>query len=120
MSDEKYTWTVEEQSIDVRMFTVSSNKKLPEGVIDQTYFGVGEFAEGTSADITADVLEWLKNNGYDVDDADFKGLKVETYFGGTEYGDDCQLSISGDEFFEQGLRDLLDSETAKRSTSKAD
>ena len=97
-----YEYEVEEYSQDVRTFTVESNKKLPQEVVERVYYygcGLNDSDVGNVHDITEYVYDFLKYEGYDTNTEDFKGLKVTTQFTGTEFGDDCQVDSSG-EFFE--------------------
>jgi len=113
MSD--YEYEVEEYSQDTRTFTVNSNKKLPQDVVDTVYYCITQHHRrkhfllphnvlndsdaNKEHDITQEVYDVLKNKGYDTDHEDFKELKVITIFTGTEYGDNSQVESSGD-FFE--------------------
>jgi hypothetical protein len=95
-------YEVEEYSQDTRTFTVESNKKLPQEVVERIYYykcGLNDKDVEVEHDITEDVYGVLKDEGYNIDHKNFKGLKVTTQFTGTEFGDDCQVDSSGD-FFE--------------------
>ena len=101
-----YEYEVEEYSQDTRTFTVESNKKLPEEVVERVYYyecGLNDSDVGNVHDITEDVYDVLKDEGYDIDHKNFKGLKVTTHFTGTGYGDDCQVDSSGDFFDEENV-----------------
>ena len=98
----KYEYEVEEYSQDVRSFTVESNKKLPQEVVERVYYltcGLNDSDVGITEELTEEVYDVLKDEGYDTNTEDFKGLKVTTQFTGSGFGDDCQVDSSGD-FFE--------------------
>ena len=97
-----YEYEVEEYSQDTRMFTLESNKKLPQDVVDRVYYsecGLCHVDVDIEHDITGEVYNVLKDEGYDTNTEDFKGLKVTTRFSGTVYGDNGEVDSSG-EFFE--------------------
>jgi hypothetical protein len=75
MSDKKYKYTyyVEETSQDTRNYTVESDVELDEDEINDCITSV------------------------DYDDPNFNGDDYKVSFKGTEYGDDSQVNISGDE-----------------------
>ena len=94
-----YEYEVEEYSADTRTFTLESNKKLPQEVVERVYYyecGLNDSDVGNVHDITEDVYDVLKDEGYDTNTEDFKGLKATTQFTGTGFGDDCQVDSSGD------------------------
>ena len=98
----KYEYEVDEYSQDTRSFTLESNKKLPQEVVERIYYykcGLNDKDVEVEHDITEDVYGVLKDKGYDTNTKDFKKLKVFTKFTGTEFGDDSQVESSG-EFFE--------------------
>ena len=97
-----YEYEVDEYSQDTRSFTLESNKKLPQEVVERIYYykcGLNNKDVEVEHDITEDVYGVLKDKGYDTNTKDFKKLKVFTKFTGTEFGDDSQVESSG-EFFE--------------------
>ena len=105
--ESEYEYEIEEYSQDTRTFTLESNKKLPEEVVERVYYyecGINDSDVGNVHDITEDVYEALEEEGYDIDSEDFKDLKVYTQFTGTGYGDDTQIDSSGD-FFELNMDD---------------
>ena len=96
-------YEVEEYSQDTRTFTVESNKKLPQEVVERIYYykcGLNDKDVEVEHDITEDVYGVLKDKGYDTNTKDFKKLKVFTKFTGTEFGDDSEVESSG-EFLEE-------------------
>ena len=105
--ESEYEYEVEEYSQDVRSFTVESNKKLPQEIVERVYYstcGLNDSDVGITEEITEEVYEALEEEGYDIDSEDFKDLKVYTQFTGTGYGDDTQIDSSGD-FFELNMDD---------------
>ena len=98
-----YEYEVEEYSQDTRTFTLESNKKLPQDVVDRVYYsecGLCHVDVDIEHDITGEVYTVLKDKGYDTNTEDFKGLKVTTRFSGTVYGDNGEVESSG-EFFDE-------------------
>ena len=94
---ENYTYNVDETSQDTRNFEIDSNKKLPQDIVESVYREIS-FKVNATENITKDTLEFLKEEGYDINHEDFKGLKVTGTFTGTYYGDDSEIE-SGGEFF---------------------
>ena len=89
----KYTYEIEEYSQDTRHYTVESEVKLTEDQINKAYcevgFKDGDVNEFTLGDIDDDVfLPKNKSN-----------IKVTFLF--TEYGDDSQVNIDGDDIEEE-------------------
>jgi len=94
---ENYTYNIDETSQDTRNFEIDSNKKLPQDIVESVYREIS-FKVNATENITKDTLEFLKEEGYDINHEDFKGLKVTGTFTGTYYGDDSEIE-SGGEFF---------------------
>ena len=93
-----YEYEVEEYSQDTRTFTLESNKKLPEEVVERVYWqevGLNDSDVDIEHDITSYVYECLDSLNYNKKFS-FNGLKVTTRFTGTGFGDDCQVDSSGD------------------------
>ena len=86
-----YSYDIEEYSQDTRMYTVESNYKLPEEVVDELY-RESDPIEGTITHLTEEAYDLLKDHGEDI--KDYPNLNVTCHFGGTEYGDDCQVNIN--------------------------
>tara|TARA_R100000306_G_C4309052_1_gene109176 strand:+ start:130 stop:486 length:357 start_codon:yes stop_codon:yes gene_type:complete len=97
-----YEYEVDEYSQDTRSFTLKSNMKLPQDVVDRAYYvdcGINDSDKEVEHDITKEVYDLLKSD-VDRDHEDFKGLKVTTRFTDTIYGDDSVVESSG-EFLEE-------------------
>ena len=86
-----YSYEIEEYSQDTRMYTVESNYKLPEEVVDELYRET-YWEQGTITHLTEQAYDLLKDHGEDI--KDYPNLNVTCRFGGTEYGDDCQVNIN--------------------------
>ncbi len=85
----KYTYEVEEYSQDSRHYTIESNVMLTESQIYESFTEVDLVENSTSElDITPNSTE-----------KSFQTIKV--IFKGTEYGDDAQVNITGDELYNE-------------------
>ena len=103
--NDEYTYEIQEYSQDTRIFTVESNRKLPQNVIESVYWheaGLNDSDVDIQHDITLYVLECLDSLNYNRADEHFNGLKVTTRFTGTDIGDDCQVNVEGD-FYEKDI-----------------
>ena len=93
-------YEVEEYSQDTRTFTLESNKKLPQEVVERVYYskcGLSNRDVDVEHDITEDVYNILEDyDWYDINAEEFNGLKVTTRFAGTEYGDNSEVESSGE------------------------
>ncbi len=98
---ENYTYNVDETSQDTRNFEIDSNKKLPQGIVESVYREIS-FKVDEVRDITEYTLHFLKEEGFNVNHQDFKGLKVTGTFTGTDYGDDSQIESDGEFFVLEG------------------
>jgi len=88
-----YTYEVEEYSQDSRHYTIESDIKLTEEQITKAYCEVG-FKDG-------DVNEFTLG---DIDDDVFtpeNKINIKVTFKYTEYGDDSQVNIDGDDIEEE-------------------
>lgn len=97
-----YEYEVNEYSQDTKSFTLESNMKLPQDVVDRAYYvdcGINDSDKEVEHDITKEVYDLLKSD-VDRNHEDFKGLKVTTRFIGTYYGDNSVVESSG-EFFDE-------------------
>ena len=100
-SKKEYVYDVEEYSQDVRNYEVISNVKLTEYELECIY---GEVDINKSGDTTNGVQKYIdwENERFSDDEIENK-VKVSVKFVGTEYGDDCQVDITGE--FEEGVND---------------
>ena len=93
MSKKKeYVYKIEEYSQDVRRFEISSNVKLTDEEVRNVYREISD-KEGTQCDLTGWV-DW--SNERFTDDEILNKIKIVGIFDGTEYGDDCQVDITGE------------------------
>jgi hypothetical protein len=101
-----YEYEVEEYSQDTRTFTLESNKKLPQEVVERVYYskcGLNDSDVDIEHDITEDVYNVLEDYIYcehsscdSLTAKDFEGLKVTTRFAGTVHGDNSEVESSGE------------------------
>ena len=88
-----YTYEVEEYSQDSRHYTIESDIRLTKEQITKAYcevgFKDGDFNELTLEDIDDDVST-PKNK-----------INIRVTFNYTEYGDDSQVNIGGDDIEEE-------------------
>tara|TARA_Y100001973_G_C5121790_1_gene293140 strand:+ start:297 stop:635 length:339 start_codon:yes stop_codon:yes gene_type:complete len=82
------TYTVEEYSQDTRSFEIISNIILPEEVIRDVYYEC-DFIK----DVEYDLTDAVRAHDFWEDAKLPDDLKVTITFGGTEYGDDCQVEV---------------------------
>tara|TARA_R100000773_G_C4106799_1_gene48943 strand:- start:169 stop:465 length:297 start_codon:yes stop_codon:yes gene_type:complete len=94
MKEKEYVYDVEEYSQDVRNYEVTSNVKLTEYELQCIY---GEVDINKSGDTTNDVQKYIdwEDERFSDDEIENK-VKVSVTFVGTEYGDDCQVDMTGD------------------------
>ena len=93
MSKKKeYVYKIEEYSQDVRRFEISSNVKLTDEEVRNVYREISD-KEGTQCDLTGWV-DW--SNERFTDDEILNKIKIVGIFDGTEYGDDCQVDVTGE------------------------
>tara|TARA_B100000683_G_C12267934_1_gene464467 strand:+ start:57 stop:365 length:309 start_codon:yes stop_codon:yes gene_type:complete len=90
----EYVYDVEEYSQDVRNYEVTSNVKLTEYEVQQIY---SEVDINKSGDTTNDVQKYIdwEDERFSDDEIENK-VKVSVKFVGTEYGDDCQVDMTGE------------------------
>ncbi len=93
MSKKKeYVYKIEEYSQDVRRFEITSNVKLTDEEVRNVYREISD-NEGTQCDLTGWV-DW--SNERFTDDEILNKIKIVGIYDGTEYGDDCQVDVTGD------------------------
>ena len=86
-----YLYDIQESSFDSRMYTITSNHKLPEEVVDELY-RESDLIEGTITHLSEIAYDLLKDYGFKI--KDYPNLNVTCHFSGVEYGDDCQVDIT--------------------------
>lgn len=87
----EYVYDVEEYSQDVRRYQVVSNVKLTHDEVITIY------QEGDKDKFVLDLeryIDWSDERFSD-DEIENK-IKIKGIYDGTEYGDDCQVDITGD------------------------
>ena len=89
MSKKKeYVYKIEEYSQDVRRYEIISNVKLTDEEVRNVY---GEIHY--SKNLTG-YVDW--SNERFTDDEILNKIKIVGIYNGTEYGDDCQVDVTGD------------------------
>jgi len=87
----EYVYDVEEYSQDTRRYQVVSNVKLTYDEVITIY------QEGEKDKFVTDIQ---KNMDFDderfTDDEILNSIKVKSIFDGTEYGENCEVNITGD------------------------
>ena len=92
--DVEYTYHVEEYSQDTRNYHVVSNVKLSKDEVISIYTEADASKESRSRFTTGleKHVDWELHRTM----AEIPKIKVKSMFVGTEYGDDCQLEVSGE------------------------
>tara|TARA_R100000544_G_C2227415_1_gene61866 strand:+ start:2017 stop:2319 length:303 start_codon:yes stop_codon:yes gene_type:complete len=94
MKKQKYTYTVAEQSVDVRTTEISSTVKLTWDEIQSVYSqGVDLETQNVQKGLEK-YIDWCGERFTDYEISN--KIKIEGSYQGTYYGDDAQLSIEGD------------------------
>ena len=98
MANKEYEYHVEEYSQDTRNYHVVSNVKLSEDEVRSIYAEAEANKESHSKYTTGleKHVDWEKDRTM----AEIPKIKVKSMFVGTDYGDDCQLEMSGEFTFE--------------------
>ena len=87
----EYVYDIEEYSQDVRRYQITSTVKLTEDEVPRVYQESedGKFVLGLER-----YIDWSDERF--TDDEILNKIKIKGIFDGTEYGDDCQLDITGE------------------------
>ena len=87
----EYVYDIEEYSQDVRHYQITSTVKLTEDEVRSVYQESEEdkFVLGLER-----YIDWSDERF--TDDEILNKIKIKGIFDGTEYGDDCQLNITGE------------------------
>ena len=92
MSKKKeYVYEIEEYSQDVRRYQITSNVKLTDEEFRNVY---GETWIPYSYKNLTGYVDW--SNERFTDDEILNKIKIVGIYNGTEYGDDCQVDVTGD------------------------
>ena len=94
MGNKEYVYEVEEYSQDTRHYKVTSNVKLTEDELEQIY---GEVDINKSGDTSNDLQKYIdwEYERFSDDEIENK-VKVSVKFDGTEYGENCEVDVTGD------------------------
>ena len=88
----EYVYEIEEYSQDVRRYQVTSNVKLTDEEVRNVY------QESDTNKVTKSNLalyvDWSDERF--TDDEILNEIKIVGIYDGTEYGDDCQVDVTGD------------------------
>jgi len=87
----EYVYDIEEYSQDVRHYQITSTVKLTEDEVRSVY------QESEEDKFVLDLeryIDWSDERF--TDDEILNKIKIKGIFDGTEYGDDCQLNITGE------------------------
>ena len=91
----EYVYEIEEYSQDVRRYEIKSNVKLTyeevESVYTEIYDNLG--SEVSKYNLSG-YVDW--SNERFTDDELLNKIKIVGNYNGTEYGDDCQVDVTGD------------------------
>ena len=88
----EYVYDVEEYSQDTRRYQITSNVKLTDEEVRNAYAEIE--AEKNNKFNLALHLDW--SNERFTDDEILNKIKIVSIYDGIEYGDDCQVDITGD------------------------
>ena len=92
MKEKEYVYNVEEYSQDVRRYQVTSNVKLTHYEVSNIYREVDD-DEDTKSNLSG-FMDWEDERF--TDDEILNKIKIVSIYDGTEYGNDCQVDITGD------------------------
>ena len=91
-NENEYVYNIEEYSQDVSHYQITSNVKLTDEEVRNVY--QESDANKVTESNLANYVDW--SNERFTDDEILNKIKVIGLFKGTEYGDDCQLDITGE------------------------
>ena len=92
-NENEYVYDIEEYSQDVRHYQIKSDVKLTHYEVSNIYRESNDEKDKVKNNL-AGCLDW--SNERFTDDEILNKIKVIGLFKGTEYGDDCQLDITGE------------------------
>ena len=95
IGNKEYVYEIEEFSQDVRRYQVTSNVKLTDEEVRSVYHEI-EDKENDKFYLT-DFVDWSR----EFTDDELDKIEITGIYDGTEYGDDCQVDVTGD--FEEVL-----------------
>ncbi len=93
MSKKKeYVYKIEEYSQDVRHYVVTSNVKLTDHEVRNIYRESNDVGNFVPNNLTS-YMDWSNER---FTDSELDEIKITGIYKGTEYGDDCQVDVTGD------------------------
>ena len=93
MKEKEYVYDVEEYSQDVRHYQITSNVKLTDEEVRSVYLESDEDNSKNKDNLTG-YVDWSDERF--TDDEILHKIDIVGIYEGTEYGDDCQVDITGD------------------------
>ena len=88
----EYVYDVEEYSQDVRRYQITSNVKLTDEEVRNVYLEADD--DKVTESNLVNYVDWSDERF--TDDEILNKIKIVGIFDGTEYGDDCQVDITGE------------------------
>ena len=88
----EYVYEIEEYSQDVRRYQITSNVKLTDEEVRNVY--QESDANKVTKSNLVNYVDW--SNERFTDDEILNKIKIVGIFDGTEYGDDCQVDVTGE------------------------
>ena len=92
IGNKEYVYEIEEYSQDVRRYQVTSNVKLTHYEVSNVYREADDDKD-TKSNLSG-YMDW--ENERFTDDEILNKIKIVSIYDGTEYGDDCQVDVTGD------------------------
>lgn len=91
-NENEYVYDIEEYSQDVRHYQITSNVKLTDEEVRSVY-QESDVNKVTESNLVG-YVDWSDERF--TDDEILNKIKIVGIFDGTEYGDDCQVDITGE------------------------
>ena len=92
LGKKEYVYDIEEYSQDVRRYQITSNVKLTDEEVRSVY--QESDANKLTESNLASYVHWSSERF--TDDEMLNKIKIVGIYDGTEYGDDCQVDVTGD------------------------
>ena len=88
----EYVYEIEEYSQDVRRYQITSNVKLTDEEVRNVYLEADD--DKVTESNLVNYVDWSDERF--TDDEILNKIKITGIYDGTEYGDDCQVDVTGD------------------------
>ena len=92
MKEKEYVYDVEEYSQDVRRYQITSNVKLTDEEVRNVY--QESDANKVTKSNLVNYVDWSDERF--TDDEILNKIKIVSIYDGTEYGENCEVDITGD------------------------